>query len=207
MSDETQAYPDTLVDFIRHGEPVGGRRYRGNGIDDPLSEHGWSQMWGALGDPVPWDGIVASPLQRCRAFAEALAERHGLPLRVEPGFREVGFGCWEGRSPGEVMARDPEAYEAFYRDPVTNRPMGAEPLGDFLARIGGAYEGLVASQPGKHILVVCHAGVIRAVIGHILRAEPGRWYRIRIDNAGVTRIFRSRHGDRLEFHNGSLAHS
>ena len=26
---------DTLVDLIRHGEPTGGRRYRGNGADDP----------------------------------------------------------------------------------------------------------------------------------------------------------------------------
>ena len=35
---------DTVIDLIRHGEPVGGRRYRGH-IDDPLSERGWQQMW------------------------------------------------------------------------------------------------------------------------------------------------------------------
>ena len=33
----------TRIDLIRHGEPVGGRRYRGQ-IDDPLSEKGWKQM-------------------------------------------------------------------------------------------------------------------------------------------------------------------
>ena len=32
---------ETLVDFIRHGEPEGGRRYRGNAVDDVLSEKGW----------------------------------------------------------------------------------------------------------------------------------------------------------------------
>ncbi len=205
MSDETSVFPEALVDFIRHGEPVGGRRFRGHGVDDPLSELGWSQMWRAVGDAVLWDGIVTSPLRRCRGFAEVLAERHGLPMRVEPAFREVGFGSWEGSSPGEIMARDPEAYDALYRDPVANRPAGAEPLEDFLARIRGAYEGLLASHTGQRILVVCHAGVIRAVIGHVLRAEPGRWYKIRVDNAGVTRIRSGRDGDRLEFHNGSLA--
>ena len=39
--------PPTLIDMIRHGEPVGGRRYRGQ-IDDPLSEKGWRQMWAAV---------------------------------------------------------------------------------------------------------------------------------------------------------------
>ena len=126
-------------------------------------------------------------------------------MRVEPGFREVGFGSWEGSSPDELMARDLEAYDAFYRDPVGNRPAGAEPLEDFLARVRAAYEAVMASQSGRRILVVGHAGVSRAVIGHVLQAEPGRWYRIRVDNAGVTRIRRRRHGDRLEFHNGSLA--
>jgi len=30
----------TTIDLLRHGEPVGGKRYRGQ-IDDPLSEKGW----------------------------------------------------------------------------------------------------------------------------------------------------------------------
>ena len=39
----------TTIDLIRHGEPVGGRKYRGQ-TDDPLSEKGWEQMWKAVGD-------------------------------------------------------------------------------------------------------------------------------------------------------------
>ena len=39
----------TTIDLIRHGEPVGGRKYRGQ-TDDPLSEKGWAQMWAAVGD-------------------------------------------------------------------------------------------------------------------------------------------------------------
>ena len=100
---------------------------------------------------------------------------------------------------------DPEACDAFYRVSVSNRPAGAEPLEGLLSRIRQAYEGLIASQPGRRVLVVAYAGTIRAVIGHLLQAEPGgRWYRIRVDNAGLTRIRHGRHGDPLEFHNGSL---
>ena len=62
---------ETLIDFIRHGEPEGGRRYRGNAVDDALSEKGWQQMWGAVGDRPPWQQIISSPMRRCSAFAEA----------------------------------------------------------------------------------------------------------------------------------------
>jgi alpha-ribazole phosphatase/probable phosphoglycerate mutase len=33
----------TTLDLLRHGESVGGRKYRGQ-TDDPLSEKGWAQM-------------------------------------------------------------------------------------------------------------------------------------------------------------------
>lgn len=34
----------TRLDLIRHGEPVGGRRFRGDAVDDPLSDTGWQQL-------------------------------------------------------------------------------------------------------------------------------------------------------------------
>jgi alpha-ribazole phosphatase len=55
---------DITLDFMRHGEPVGGRKYRGQ-LDDPLSEKGWEQMRAAVGEAWPWTRIVSSPLLRC----------------------------------------------------------------------------------------------------------------------------------------------
>lgn len=193
----------TLIDFIRHGEPVGGRRYRGAAIDDPLSDKGWEQMRGSVGGFSGWDRIVSSPLQRCLAFAETLAAQLRIPLSVERDFREVGMGAWEGLSPQEIVARDPEAYAAFYRDPLDNRPPGCEPLDRFGARVAAAFDTLLDRHPDGHLLVVAHAGVIRAAVGHVLRADPVAWYRLRVDNAGVTRFRRDEYGCRLEFHNRS----
>ncbi len=192
---------DTLIDFLRHGEPVGGRRYRGDGADDPLSEKGWQQMWAAVGEQPPWQHVVSSPMQRCRAFAGALADRHGLPLVVDERFREVGMGSWEGLSPDDVIARDPRAYAAFYEDPVRNRPAGAEPLEAFGQRVAEAFDDLIGRCAGEHVLVIAHAGVIRAALGHVLRSEPAAWYRARIDNAALTRFLHGEYGLRLEFHN------
>jgi broad specificity phosphatase PhoE len=192
---------ETVADFLRHGEPVGGRRYRGDGVDDPLSEKGWQQMWRSVGDFAGWDAIVTSPMQRCSAFAAALAEKLSLPVSIEPAFREVGMGSWEGRSPQEIIDHDPEAYAAFYHDPVNRRPQGCEPLADFGRRIAQAYEATLARHAGLHVLVVAHAGVIRAALGHVLQSDPAAWYRVRVDNAGVTRFMQGEYGDRLEFHN------
>ena len=74
---------ETCIDLLRHGEPVGGRRYRGQ-IDDPLSDTGWQQMRAALADRRDWDIIYTSPLRRCAEFAGELAARHGLPLASDP---------------------------------------------------------------------------------------------------------------------------
>ena len=193
--------PDTLIDFLRHGEPVGGRCYRGNGVDDPLTEIGWSQMWSALGEACPWDAVISSPLQRCHAFAQALGERHDLPVRIDARFREVGFGSWEGRTPDQILADNADEYHAFHADPLCNRPAGTEPLEQFGKRVAEGLNELLETCPGKHLLVIAHAGVIRAALGNVLQADPAGWYRTRIDNAGLTRFRLGGQRLRLEFHN------
>ena len=82
---------ETQIDLLRHGEPVGGQRYRGQ-RDDALSEKGWQQMWRTVEGMSEWQQIVTSPLQRCSSFAHALGERLSLPVHEETRFKEVGFG-------------------------------------------------------------------------------------------------------------------
>jgi len=192
---------DTTVDLIRHGEPLGGRMIRGQGVDHPLSALGWQQMRAAVSDAAPWQQILSSPLARAREFACELASRLGRPLAVDPELREIAMGAWEGRRPSELAEEEPETFAAFRRDPVANRPPGGERLEALQARIGRAYDRQIAAYPGRHLLIVCHAGVSRAIVGHVLEADPQHWYRIRIDYAGLTRIRHDRYGISLEFVN------
>jgi alpha-ribazole phosphatase/probable phosphoglycerate mutase len=177
----------TTVDLMRHGEPVGGRRYRGQ-IDDPLSEKGWAQMHAAVGDSVPWTRVVSSPLLRCRAFAETLAERHGLPLALDDRLKEVGFGVWEGRSAAEIEADAPGTLARFKADPVHARPQGAEPLADFHARVAAALDALLAQHAGQHVLLVGHAGVMRMALAWALQIPLEHAYRIEVATATLTRL-------------------
>jgi alpha-ribazole phosphatase/probable phosphoglycerate mutase len=187
---------------MRHGEPVGGRKYRGQ-IDDALSDKGWAQMQAAVGDACPWTHIVASPLARCRAFAEALAARHGLPLAFEPRLMEVGFGVWEGHSAAEIEAKWPGDLAAFKADPVGARPVGAEPLAAFYARVAAGLDA-VANTHAAHTLIVCHAGVIRMSLAWALAIPLANAYRVEVASAALTRLKLAANGASLVFHDGRL---
>lgn len=146
----------THVDLLRHGD-TGQRGFRGH-RDDPLTPRGWTQLRAAVVDGE-WDAVVASPLQRCAAFARELAQARGLPLRLDPRWREYHFGQWQDM-PVETLAREHGAALArFWADPAAHPPPGAEAFADFAARVRAAVEALGAH--GGRVLVVTHGGPIR----------------------------------------------
>jgi alpha-ribazole phosphatase/probable phosphoglycerate mutase len=177
----------TVIDLIRHGEPEGGRRYRG-ATDDPLSPRGWSQMVEAVGGDCPWSHIVTSPLSRCSDFARWLGERHGVPVTVDVRLQEQGFGVWEGRSPDELRREDPEQLQRFYSDPVGNRPAGAESSEDFRNRIAACWRELLDRHRDHRVLVVGHAGTVRAVVSLVLGTPPENMFRVAVSYAARVQI-------------------
>jgi len=166
-------------------------------------------MRAAVGEYASWDVIVTSTLCRCSEFAEELATRHQLPLEREPRFIEIGFGVWEGRTASELTADDPERVRRFQADPLGQRPAGAEPLDVFRRRVVEAWDDVLERHAGRHVLLVGHAGMMRAIVGHVLHVPHESFYRLQVANAGVTRIEVEQRGavrwPRLIFHGGALA--
>ncbi len=197
----------TLIDLMRHGEPVGGSRYRGQ-MDDPLSSTGWKQMRAAVGQQTPWDAIVSSPLSRCLDFAQELAEHTGIPLEIDERLMEIGFGAWQGKTREEITQYDPGLLQRFYRDPMTNRPEDAEGLAEFRTRVLSAWNDILNRHAGQHVLIVCHAGIIRMVLAHILDIPLSNLFRIKVGTANITRIECAEQGEeflgQLVFHGGTL---
>ena len=176
----------TQIDVIRHGEPVGGRRYRGHGVDDPLTEAGWQQMWTAVAGRADWHHISTSPLTRCLDFAQQLSKKHKIGYSIDDRFKEIGFGTWEGLTPDEILAMDANALDHFYKDPLRNRPEGAEPLETFSKRVWDAYQDISRKHTNENVLVVGHAGVIRAITANILGMELDHVYsNLKIEYGGI----------------------
>ena len=195
-------FPDaevTTLDLIRHGEPVGGRMLRGT-TDHPLSERGWQQMQAAIdallveGTP-PWDAIITSPLSRCREFALWLGEAHDVPVTIEPGLAEMALGEWEGKTHEEARALEAggDRQAALWADPSRTSPPGGESVAAFDARVGGAWEALLAKPPGRHMLVVCHLFVTNAVLRQVLEQPLSRTLAFDLPYAATCRIRHERH--------------
>jgi len=199
--------PYTLVDIIRHGEPVGGKRYRGQ-IDDPLSEKGWQQMRDAVADQNPWDVIVSSPLLRCAEFAKELAQQHVIPLEFDDRIKEIRWGEWEGSTPEQLNQHDPLTVARALRDPMNHRPSDAEDINHFQQRVIDAWNAITNQHETRHVLVVAHAGIIRAILTHILETPAEHMFRIHVPNASITRIQIDHHDDqsftKLLFHGSKL---
>jgi len=177
----------TLFDILRHGEPVGGLRYRG-WIDDPLSPRGWQQMRSMAANYRPWDVILSSPMKRCAEFAQELSDSMEIPVEYDERFKEIGFGEWEGQTSAMLTATDPDRIRRFQLDPVSHRPAGAEPLDDFQQRVSAAWQDALRSHRGKHVLLVAHAGTVRLVLCHTMQIPVTQMFRIHVPNTGLTRF-------------------
>ena len=190
----------TVIDLLRHGEPEGGRMYRGGGTDHPLSKQGFQQMQQSIADnDADWSAIVSSPMLRCKAFADQLSQQRQLPLEVIENLREAGYGSWEGKTPDQIKAESEEDYWRFFEDPVNNRPENSEPLDIFTPRIEIVLRDIIEKYQGQHILLISHLAVTRALIGIILGMPLASQQRLDMPFAGMLRIIKDRKGLRLFF--------
>lgn len=146
------------IDLLRHGD-TGQRSYRGQ-LDDALTADGWVQLRTAV-DGRDWDTIVASPLQRCAAFARELAEARRVPLRLDARLAEYHFGDWQGMPIERLAEEQGGALERFWADPAAHPPPGAERFDAFRARLCAALDEIAERTAARRTLVVTHGGAIR----------------------------------------------
>jgi len=175
LSDERLAIPAdleaTLV-LVRHGESelIVERRFQGR-LETPLSATGRRQAALVAARlarpaarpalPVPAGrplAIVHSPLARTAQTAAAIAEAlgHGVPVRPDPAFLEIGQGEWEGRLASEIQATDGDRLAGWRRNPTATWAPGGEPLtvvrGRAIPGLGAIREELAAAGPRGSIL-------------------------------------------------------
>lgn len=176
---------------LRHGATDYSRERRFSGSRDvPLTTDGRLQAE-AMAQALAGAGVAAvytSPLERARVCAELIAKPHRLDTRVEPDFREMAFGGWEGITREELSARSPREAEAWRLTPHLVTPPGGETLGAVAARVRGALERLIAAHPGETAVLVSHAIVVRLIVLAALGLGPERLWSVDASPAGITEI-------------------
>ena len=153
-----------LIDLVRHGETETPGRLLGR-TDPALSEDGWRQVERQTANRT-WDLIVASPRRRARAAAERLAADRRVALRLDDDWAELDFGDWDGRLIAELRAdlSTAEALDALYADADAGGAPGGESWEDLIARVSDAIQRLLAEAAGGRVLVITHAGPMRAAL-------------------------------------------
>lgn len=189
------------VDLLRHGELVGGVKYRGR-QDDPLTEAGAESMqrvWQQLHTEV--QAIYASPLSRCRQLALKWGATQGIPCHIDERIAEMHYGEWEGLTHDKIHARDPGMLVQWRNNPEGMRPPGGESPEELQARIGDFWCELTAQHQGEHVLVVAHSGSLRMLIAAAIHAPIVTTRHLHMPYACWSRL-EARHGQSLlAFHN------
>ncbi|MDP2786738.1 MAG: histidine phosphatase family protein [Pseudomonadota bacterium] len=180
----------TLVTVLRHGAVAGRPHvYRGNS-DAGMTPLGVQQVREAAGRVAtpPFDRVASSPYRRCLDFARAYADELGAPLEVIESLREMAFGAWEGMTPAEAAAMDPEMHALFRASAGSVAPPGGETLMQLQTRVGAGWDAWLHNSPGGHRLLVTHAGVMRVLLMQLLGMPHTHAYRIALPEAACFRV-------------------
>jgi broad specificity phosphatase PhoE len=119
--------------------------------------------------------VYTSPLERAVETARVVAARHGLDPVVREGLREIELGDVDGLQFEDYPT---ELREALLEAPATVRFPGGESYEQLRARVVAAIDELVAQHGGETVVVVSHAGAIRAALATWLSVAPEASFRI-----------------------------
>ncbi len=181
--------------YVRHGESVStvSRVIGGHRTCSGLSALGIQQAerlrdrWFNHPEFAP-DLVVSSHFPRARQTAEIVAQAFaGAQVVTDDGFGEhdPGADC-DGMTMDDFVERYGTA--AWEDDPFGVTFPGGESLAQFQFRVGTAVRRTTDTQQGQTILVVCHGGVIDAVMRHALKAPPTAAFMINTLNTSITEL-------------------
>jgi len=179
--------------WVRHGPVVENNSICVGQMDlvPDLSDHAaLARLSEALPTAPTW---VCSPLRRTRATLDAIRANRkdecADPL-VEPGFAEQHFGVWQGRTYDEVRA---ETGDDAWKTPSLLQPPDGERYDTVFARVAEAIVRVGAVHSGGDIVVVGHAGSIRAALAKALDLNLDRALSISVATLSLTSI--AQYGD------------
>ena len=149
-----------------------------------------SSMW--LAGVLPAAGAwVTTPLKRTMGTAQAIlrASASNISAIAIPELLEQSFGQWEGQ-PAEAVYGAMGPDDSFWHAADGGTPPGGESFAQVMARTAEAIDDLADRYSGCDVVVVGHAGPIRAAVAVALDLAPRVALRLSVEPLSVTRLDR-----------------
>jgi glucosyl-3-phosphoglycerate phosphatase len=163
--------PARRVLLVRHGQTEHNAAGVWQGqLDTPLSDAGLEQARAAGRAIAAYrpSRVVASDLSRAAVTAQHVAEAAGVELTLDPRWREIHVGQWQGLHTAEVRQGYADLLEQMDLEDV-RRGVDGETLAEVGRRAGESLRELLdALGQEECVVVVAHGVSTRAAIADLL---------------------------------------
>lgn len=177
-----------MLILVRHGQTDANAAGLLQGrADRPLNDLGRAQAQScarALRRIIERGAIVvASPLARARQSAEIVAGA-GRAVEIDPGWIELDYGTFDLQPTAEISA----ATWNSWRTSLSFAPPQGESIGAMGERVRRTCDLLAGRAASLDIVVVSHVSPIKAAVAWALGVSDETSWRMRLDQASITRI-------------------
>ena len=137
--------------------------------------------------------VFSSPLARCTQLAATLS----ATMATDDRLLELNFGQWEGRRFDEIEADRLRQWTDHF---VESGPPDGESFTDLYQRIGEFWHDLLQGHH-EQVLIVTHAGAIRALLARVLALPLANAFQLRIDPGSVHKLRHQNHYTYIDYLN------
>lgn len=172
--------------WIRHLPVVESGRYIGHTDIPALIPQAPANLSVALPEDALWFASnMLRTIETAHWIMDSMREKTA-ELAVAHELREQNFGVWENKTYEEVWQASEKTQN--WPSPAMVKPDGGESFIGVCARVDGWIESRMKMAQGKPLIVVAHAGTIRAALRHALNLIPEQALFFTVDYGSVTQV-------------------
>jgi phosphoserine phosphatase len=192
---------ETQVILIRHGQSTfnTASKYQGSSDESVLTEFGYdtARQTGEFLSGLTINALYVSSLKRAQATADAILALlnpsiNPVNIHVDQQLREIDLPAWQGLYHQDVQESFPEDYHCWKQHPEQfimfdpNTQQSSYPVKDLYDRANQFWQETLPHHGGETIILVSHAGTIRALIGTAGNRSPTDYHLLRPSNCGIS---------------------
>lgn len=155
--------------FVRHGQTDWNKalRWQGGAADIELNQTGRAQAESVAGyftkNAIRPVAVISSPMKRAMYTAGCIAAALDQDVLVEPAFRELALGAFEGKTTQELQAEYGEQFDRWLSRYHLDASPGGENLEQAIIRMFPALKSHIAQLHGGAIIIVAHQAILMAM--------------------------------------------